>query len=418
MSSMWLNVTSRSFPCAWNFGDASFTLSVTEDTPAVIVLSQLDSRYFSEISGYHKWSVDFVIYRKGAPADEPYTRSTHHELWRRSVNVELDNLEAGDYVVHVRLDRDKTREKTYYKESADKWNQRKLSKVWTEACLSKSIAVNFNPDAYGDFVPASVETYGGEDLTSLELTHYEKSQTKLPRAPAVAAPLAEAPVGADASEVKSPKINDEPEVKEGKSSEEAGSESGSAVIINTENKDEKGKEDIGVPSSGPLSASRTLGVSSDLNSENKKEKKDEKDDKGENKEKENSKGDEDSGKKGNKPDDKGDSKAKEVSDKKDLDGAVHDGFTCDECRCMDANKHDTTHQMLCVRNPVDANKLRDDVAEGEDNAITLGLKVYTKGKAVATVAGQLRHGKVVGWRKRTTTASPEIVAPSNAEDLD
>jgi hypothetical protein len=41
------------------------TFSVTENTPAVIVLSQLDTRYFSEISGYTDWSMDFVVYRKG-----------------------------------------------------------------------------------------------------------------------------------------------------------------------------------------------------------------------------------------------------------------------------------------------------------------------------------------------------------------
>jgi hypothetical protein len=73
------------------------------------------------------------------------------------VNVELNNLEAGDYVVHVRLDRDHRRKKvrredrvgfvltvgqTYFQDSIDKWNVRKLSKIWTEACVSKSIAVS------------------------------------------------------------------------------------------------------------------------------------------------------------------------------------------------------------------------------------------------------------------------------------
>jgi hypothetical protein len=96
------------------------TFSVTEDGPAVIVLSQLDDRYFSEISGYSQWTLEFVVYRKGrfcillpaetypvtdAPASDPYASSAHTIFWRRSINVELDNLEAGDYVVHVRLDR-------------------------------------------------------------------------------------------------------------------------------------------------------------------------------------------------------------------------------------------------------------------------------------------------------------------------
>ncbi|KAG8742216.1 hypothetical protein FRC10_001795 [Ceratobasidium sp. 414] len=68
---------------------------------------------------------------------------------------------------------------------------------------------------------------------------------------------------------------------------------------------------------------------------------------------------------------------------------------------MGAGKHDSTHTLLCIRNPEDADKIKDNVAEGEDNSITLGLKVYTKGDAVVTVAGQLRHGKVAigSWKK-------------------
>ncbi|KAG8743739.1 hypothetical protein FRC12_014972, partial [Ceratobasidium sp. 428] len=297
LSSMWMNVTSRSFPCAWNFGDVSFTISVSEDTPAVIVLSQLDDRYFSELSGYSMWSMDFVVYKQGAPAEEPYTRSTHTVFWRRSVNVELDHLEAGDYVVHVRLDRDKLREKTFYKDNVDKWNPRKLSKVWAEACLSKSIAVNFNPDAFGDLIPASISHFGGENLTSLELSHYEKSQTKLPPPPeVVAAPLAmesttlddpetkpkpedsETKTSKDGesgtkdtkdedSEKKNSKTEDseakdanveesekkdtkaeESEAKEAKSSnEEASSESSSAVVVNPDIKSEKDGEEAKLP---------------------------------------------------------------------------------------------------------------------------------------------------------------------------
>ncbi|QRV99267.1 calpain family cysteine protease [Ceratobasidium sp. AG-Ba] len=437
MSSMWLNVATRNFPCAWNFGDASFTISVSDDTPAVIVLSQLDTRFFGEISGIYRWTADFVVYRKGAPADEPYTRSVHTELWRRSVSVELDNLEAGDYVVHVRLDRNKLREKNYYEEALKNWNPRKLSKVWAEACLSKSIAVNF-PRAYGDFVPASVETFGGEDLTAIELSYYEKSQTKLPPVPAIAAPLAEVAVSIDAPEVKDPKSSEETKAKD----EEAHSESGSAVIVNKEAQGEKVKEGNSA-SLGPTSAPEKPGTSSELESEIKKDKKDDDDDKNEKDkdekdDKKDDKKNKDDDKKGSK-DDSSDSSSESASPPKGPDEVVHEGFVCDECRtspivgpryhclnsscldydicskCMDANKHDPTHQMLCIRNPVDADKLRDNIEEGEDNSITLGLKVYTKGIAVATVAGQLRHGKVVGWKKKKLPTSEETaLATSDA----
>ncbi|EEB95559.1 hypothetical protein MPER_05452, partial [Moniliophthora perniciosa FA553] len=51
MSSQWLHVTARPLPCAWTYGDVSFTFSIPKASPAVIVLSQLDDRFFSEISG-------------------------------------------------------------------------------------------------------------------------------------------------------------------------------------------------------------------------------------------------------------------------------------------------------------------------------------------------------------------------------
>ncbi|CAE6382076.1 unnamed protein product [Rhizoctonia solani] len=165
LSSMWLDVSSRSYPCAWSFGDVSFTFSVTGDTPAAIVLSQLNDRFFTDISGYNQWSIDFVVYRKGAPFDEPYTRSYHNHFWTRVVSVELNNLEAGEYILHVRLDRRYQRKKTYYQDALERWDVRKLSKVWTQAAISKSIALNFNPDEY---LPAPEELFGGEDLNSLE----------------------------------------------------------------------------------------------------------------------------------------------------------------------------------------------------------------------------------------------------------
>ncbi|QRV99623.1 calpain family cysteine protease [Ceratobasidium sp. AG-Ba] len=148
MSSMWLNANSRSFPCAWNYGDRY------GGYPAVIVLSQLDDRYFSEISGYSQWTLEFVIYRKGAPADEP------------------------EYVVHVRLDRRHIRNRNYFQEAMSSWDHRKLSKVWTEACVSSSIAINFDANMYGELLPADVTTFGGQDLTEIELAHHESDEKK------------------------------------------------------------------------------------------------------------------------------------------------------------------------------------------------------------------------------------------------
>lgn len=66
---------------------------------AMIVLSQLDTRYFSDISGRSGWSLDFVMYKQGET--EVLAESLHARYFSRSVNLELQ-LDAGEYVVHVR----------------------------------------------------------------------------------------------------------------------------------------------------------------------------------------------------------------------------------------------------------------------------------------------------------------------------
>lgn len=77
---------------------AAVTISVPEDTPAVIVLQQVDDRYFQEVNGYLQYDFDFVLFKKGST--EVYAASNNTERWCRSQNCEV-RLEAGEYVVHV-----------------------------------------------------------------------------------------------------------------------------------------------------------------------------------------------------------------------------------------------------------------------------------------------------------------------------
>jgi hypothetical protein len=65
----------------------------------VIVLQQVDKRYFDEISGSVAYDFEFVVFKKGSK--EEYASSTRIKRQNRSINVEV-HLEAGDYVVHVR----------------------------------------------------------------------------------------------------------------------------------------------------------------------------------------------------------------------------------------------------------------------------------------------------------------------------
>ncbi|KAG8896212.1 hypothetical protein FRC00_006284 [Tulasnella sp. 408] len=142
LSQNWIRVQSRTFPCAFSYGDVSFTISIPKKTFAVIVLAQQDTRYFAAISGYALWSLDFSVFKQGET--EPCATAQHNRFWGRSVQLEAE-LDEGEYVVHVRLDRSIVREKDYFESSYQSWNQRKLSKVWTEKATSASVACNFEP---------------------------------------------------------------------------------------------------------------------------------------------------------------------------------------------------------------------------------------------------------------------------------
>jgi hypothetical protein len=119
MSSQWLQVPTRPLPSAWSFGDvccasvfipvlgfpqltdvSAVTFSLPQATFAIIVVSQLDARYFKEISGMSMWSLDFVLAKRGEK--EPIAESASAMLYSRSVNLEMD-LDAGEYVVYVSL---------------------------------------------------------------------------------------------------------------------------------------------------------------------------------------------------------------------------------------------------------------------------------------------------------------------------
>lgn len=69
---------------------------------AVIVLSKLDDRYYLDLCGRANWTLDFSLVKEGERT--PIASSNHSYLFRRSVNLEAA-LEAGSYLVYVRLDR-------------------------------------------------------------------------------------------------------------------------------------------------------------------------------------------------------------------------------------------------------------------------------------------------------------------------
>ncbi|KAJ3861391.1 hypothetical protein EV359DRAFT_47305 [Lentinula novae-zelandiae] len=123
MSFQWLHVTTKPLPTAWTFGDVSFTFSLPKASPAMVVLSQLDTRFFEEISGRYFWTFEFVVFKKGEK--EYLAHSGPSRVWRRSVNLEV-NLEAGDY--------------DYIQTQLTNWDQRTYARMLSERTKAQSVA--------------------------------------------------------------------------------------------------------------------------------------------------------------------------------------------------------------------------------------------------------------------------------------
>jgi hypothetical protein len=117
----------------------SVTISVPKATPAVIVLGKINSRGWRELGGMYRWTLDYTIYPRGAL--EPLCTATPVGVSRRTLSIEVD-LEPGEYVVQVRLDRylDKTAEEI--DEATKSWDPRKLSRKAADKEISESIAIS------------------------------------------------------------------------------------------------------------------------------------------------------------------------------------------------------------------------------------------------------------------------------------
>ncbi|KAF9038122.1 hypothetical protein BJ165DRAFT_1408041 [Panaeolus papilionaceus] len=169
MSSEWLRVPVAPPPAPWSFGDVSYTFEVEKPTKAIIVLSQLDERYFRDLIGTTEWTLDFVVVKEGE--EEPIAESNHSQFWQRSVNADIE-LEAGKYYVYARLDR------TFVGEDRPSIVPpavtRKLSRVLARRAASQSIASKAIPDdhdlldfdfvANGRYLPTTLKSMVKSDL--------------------------------------------------------------------------------------------------------------------------------------------------------------------------------------------------------------------------------------------------------------
>lgn len=92
--------TTLNVPWSADYHSSKFILNVTQSGPVVIVLSQLDTRYFKGLSGEYSFVLKFRLQKEG---EEDYTvRSHNSHFMGRSVNAEID-LEPGRYHVLMKI---------------------------------------------------------------------------------------------------------------------------------------------------------------------------------------------------------------------------------------------------------------------------------------------------------------------------
>ncbi|EIN13517.1 cysteine proteinase [Punctularia strigosozonata HHB-11173 SS5] len=355
MSSQWLNVASRPFPSAWRFGDVSFTFSIREDTPAVIVLAKAETRYFKELNGPYEWSLEFLVFERDGT--EPIISSVHDTLWGRSVTAEID-LHAGEYVVHVRLDKRLCKSPNFTHEGMPKWNGRKRTRKLTEMALSASIAANFDATGWIQQLPVPTESFIGKDLTEMEISFHRDLARKTAQTLAAAT----------------------------HNFRERGFPTQADRVLDRHAPDD-GPEPIS-PEGDPdaLWAERPEDPLTPVV-----------------------------------PHTREDTPASDAHD------VVHDLIMCNICtmyplfgpryhcldaecpdidichECMSSGRHPASHKMLRINTPAEAASLEVPHDPLED--VVIGLKVYTKRTAPATIKGQLRHGKVLRWVKENKNKS-------------
>jgi len=117
--------------------------------------------------------MDFTLVKEGQK--EPIADSGHSDFYLRSVHLEAE-LEAGNYIVYVRLDR--TLDRNENNTTVDEWMLRKLSRIMTERAKSQSIASNFKSDDKDKFLPLSLEYLIQRDFDEYERKKKEDEETK------------------------------------------------------------------------------------------------------------------------------------------------------------------------------------------------------------------------------------------------
>ncbi|KAJ5899543.1 hypothetical protein N7495_004287 [Penicillium taxi] len=92
--------TTLNVPWSADYHSTKFIMNVTQSGPTVIVLSQLDTRYFRGLTGEYSFMLKFRVQKDG---EEDYmVRSQRSHFMHRSINAEID-LDPGRYHVLMKI---------------------------------------------------------------------------------------------------------------------------------------------------------------------------------------------------------------------------------------------------------------------------------------------------------------------------
>lgn len=123
-----------------------FHIKLTKESPLVLVLSQLDIRYFRGLQGQYNFRLQFRLHEEGSPGSEDYiVRSHGNYLMDRSVSIELPSMPPGKYVVFISVigERDNdicSTEEVIKRECKDRSENEKLAQVGEAYDLAHSKA--------------------------------------------------------------------------------------------------------------------------------------------------------------------------------------------------------------------------------------------------------------------------------------
>ncbi|KAJ1562482.1 hypothetical protein HK096_009122 [Nowakowskiella sp. JEL0078] len=106
VTSRWLNVTGT-IPATNKL--AIFEIEFAKETPAVIVLSQLDMRYFTGIEGCYRFKLSMKIVqipdeKDVVGKDVSFESANAWRVSQRSINIELPQLKPGKYRIFVKYE--------------------------------------------------------------------------------------------------------------------------------------------------------------------------------------------------------------------------------------------------------------------------------------------------------------------------